>query len=156
MEIGENYEGCIVFYTWDEGTHGLIAHPTDAIFPHKKWEWGCYGVFISASGTSIGDGKLNTTLMYDNCGESSAAYYCSGLTTDGYTDWFLPSKDELEQLYLQNEIVGGFRNGNYYWSSSEDNENNAWLHYFTTDTVLDKQRSLGKNGSCYIRAIRQF
>ena len=66
------------------------------------------------------------------------------------------AKKELDNVDAKDKALLAQTPGVIVDNSSEDNENNAWLHYFTTDTVLDKQRSLGKNGSCYIRAIRQF
>ena len=70
-----------------------------------------------------------------------------------YGDWYLPSKYELNLLYLQKAIVGSFL-GNYYWSSSEYifNSNYAWSQSFTTGL----QYNVSKFESYDIRAVRAF
>jgi len=70
---------------------------------------------------------------------------------NGYSDWFLPSKDELNQLYLQKNVVGGFANDDYY-SSSEYNASAAWFQYFGTGY----QERDNKIDPDYVRAVRAF
>jgi len=73
-----------------------------------------------------------------------------------YTDWFLPSKDELDMMYQNLYLagVGGFTEGAdaYYWSSSEYNVVGAWDHNFSTNT----QGNGGKGSPYYVRACRKF
>ena len=76
---------------------------------------------------------------------------CNNKTTNGFDDWYLPSKDELNKLYLNKVNVGGFVNY-LYWSSSEINDGNAWLLYF----LNGGQYSNAKDGSVRVRAIRSF
>ena len=59
---------------------------------------------------------------YSACG-------CTVYKGSGYTDWFLPSKDELNEMYKQKNLIGGFADWEY-WSSSEYNLSNAWYQYF--------------------------
>ena len=47
--------------------------------------------------TSVINGPANSTTM--NNANHPAAQYCKGLTIGGYTDWYLPAKNELELLY---------------------------------------------------------
>jgi hypothetical protein len=69
-----------------------------------------------------------------------------------YDDWYLPSKDELNQLYLNRAAVGGFVAG-YYWSSSEFNVILAWIQDFRAGL----QSSGGKGStSYYVRPVRAF
>jgi hypothetical protein len=63
----------------------------------------------------------------------------------------LPSKDELNKLYLNQVAIGGFSPDNY-WSSSEVNLNNAWQQYFGDGTQSAQPKAQG----VYVRAIRSF
>jgi hypothetical protein len=80
-----------------------------------------------------------------------AARICGDLVLNGYSDWYLPAKDELNKLYLNKVAVGGFTS-NYYQSSSEGNDFSAWIQEFGTGT----QGMYGKNIGFYVRAIRTF
>ena len=76
---------------------------------------------------------------------------CRNYSYGGCTDWYLPSKNELNQLYLNRKIVGGFSTV-YYWSSSEIVANGAWYQYFYDgDQVNDV-----KNSTYYVRPVRAF
>jgi hypothetical protein len=91
--------------------------------------------------TMIGSGAANTTLMADAC-KTGAATSVREFDGGGMTDWFLPSKDELNELYEQRDTVGGFGIGNdgssfdAYWSSTQSDEGTtgfadvAWTQYF--------------------------
>jgi len=70
-------------------------------------------------------------------------------------NWRLPTKDELNLMFvlLHKNNIGGFIRDNSYWSSSEDNNNNAWLQGFR----YGFQYNIDKNiNSYHIRAIRAF
>ena len=82
---------------------------------------------------------------------NTAAKITDAYALNGYTDWFLPSKDELNLLYQQKTVVGGFAN-NSYWSSSQSHSNNAWYQYFFDGN----QYSYGKNSPLPVRAVRAF
>ena len=84
----------------------------------------------------------------------AAASLCRNYRGGGFTDWFLPSKDELNELYKNKAVVGGLATG-FYWSSSEDVGNNyagAWLQYFG----LGGQGGGNKLYPYYVRAVRAF
>jgi len=71
-----------------------------------------------------------------------------------YSDWFLPSKNELRQMYLNLHLfgVGGFVPNGQYWSSSEENQTRAWVQDFGTGS----EESLIKYSTEEIRACRVF
>ena len=156
LAIGDTHQGGIVFYL-DGNNGGLIAAPTD----QSVKTWGCYGTLISgADGTAIGTGAQNTIDIEAECTWSLiAADICVNLTLGGYSDWFLPSKDELNEMYLNigqgNALglgnIGGFAYTNY-WSSTEDDSGNAWKQVFSSGI----QYSFNKDFNYIVRAVRAF
>ena len=102
--------------------------------------------------TAIGTGFTNTKMMLGSCtygAANMAASYHGG----GKSDWFLPSKDELNQLYLLRTTVGDLLTYRY-WSSSESTLNDAWFEYMGAGT---QQGGSGKSISfTCARPIRAF
>lgn len=83
---------------------------------------------LDALGTSIGTGVSNTALI-SSMYVSGAVKMASEYSNNGFSDWFLPSKDELYEMYVNREYIEGFSSGGY-WSSSEFAVGFAWLHLF--------------------------
>jgi hypothetical protein len=175
-EIGDLVEGGMVFYIDETGEHGLVAALEDLPLGNNicmgEWgvpgglEWGCYEETVSgADGTAIGTGYQNTLdVLYEFCeAESwfggSAAMVSSGYESEGYTDWFLPSVDELQEMY--NTIgnggsegnIGGFdTDGTPYWSSTEYSNYKAWSVNFNNGSTADISKSY-LNRVRYVRAF---
>jgi len=155
--IGESYGGGIIFFVYDGGQHGLIAATADQ-GAGIRWYGGSY-TNTCARGDGIGAGLKNTAIIIANQGpvdgNTFAARFCNeylvtvGATT--YGDWYLPSKHELNLLYLQKNVVGGFA-VEYYWSSTETDNLNAWGQYFFGGIQFDYDKS----NSAYVRAVRAF
>ena len=154
--IGDTHQGGVVFYL-DGNGGGLIAAPSD----QSSATWGCYGTIISgADGTAIGTGNQNTIDIEADCTTAgTAADICANLTLGGYSDWFLPSKDELNKMYdnigpgdeLGLGNVGNFSD-NVYWSSTEYYYFDAWDQNF----IDGNQNDTNKNYTKYVRAVRAF
>lgn len=155
--VGENYGGGIVFYVYDNGQHGLIASTEDQS-ADVRWHGGSV-VITRAQANGINAGLKNTAIIIANQGsvdgEPFAATLCneysvvqSGVT---YGDWYLPSRHELELLFAQKAIVGGFFTENY-WCSTETNQFFAYQLHFNTGAVTPNQKSLLNR----VRAIRSF
>ena len=153
FHIGDNGPaGGKVFYVTDAtGLHGLEAAPVDQ---SSVAAWGCYGATIAgADGTAVGTGAANTADIVAGCAEANtAAKIADAYALNGYTDWYLPSKDELNLLYQQKTVVGGFATL-YYWSSSESNSILAWGQGFTNGTQGSYSKSYT---SLPVRAVRAF
>jgi hypothetical protein len=147
--IGQSYGGGIIFYIDITNQHGLIATSSDQ---STNAQWGCWGNFIGGTSTNIGTGQANTTAIINGCGaEDIAADICDDLVLNGYSDWYLPSKDELNQMYIQKNVIGG-NPYSTYWSSSEYSAFNAYVQDFSNGV----QGNSAKNNTLYVRAIRSF
>jgi len=103
--------------------------------------------------TDIGTGSANTTaIIAQSATAGRAATAARAYTGGGLNDWFLPSKDELNQLYTQKDVVGGFADVGY-WSSSQYNALSAWLQSFFVD---GGQADAAKVVSSRVRPVRAF
>jgi len=169
IRVGDFYGGGVVFYIFESGdtgyiageTHGLIAAVADQS-DGIQWYNGSY-VTTGATGTAIGTGADNTTTIISVQGATETSY-AAGLarayTGGGYTDWFLPSKDELNLMYLNRATINTTAVSNsgsdfsnwYYWSSTEFGTNHAWLQYFDNGN----QGGANKSYTNSVRAVRAF
>ncbi|MEQ1745971.1 MAG: DUF1566 domain-containing protein [Saprospiraceae bacterium] len=153
-QVGEEYAGGIIFYVDAKGQHGLVAALSDQ---STGAVWGCSGTPMThAFGTKRGCGEANTASIVDkdSCATAGiAAILCDELVLNGYSDWFLPSKDELDLMYdnLKAVSLGGFNNSSY-WSSSSVSGTNAWAQNFNGGA----QTSSTKTSSFRVRAVRRF
>jgi hypothetical protein len=166
--IGSAYDGGIISYLfqsgdsgWVEGeTHGLVAAAEDQSTV-IAWITGgsTQSTFNGGTSTLIATGQANTAAMMGQTGyEGGAAKVCYDYTNieDGtgvFSDWYLPSKDELNKMYinLKSENVGGFSDENY-WSSSEQITTTAFAQSFGSGI----QDSTTKSDNCRVRAVRTF
>ena len=156
LSIGNDYLGgkvAYIFTSADPGYvpgefHGLIAAASD----QGTAQWGCFYYFLNAVGTAIGTGNQNTINIIAGCSDSGiAAKLCGDLVLNGYSDWYLPSCDELNKLYLSRTVIGGFST-NYYWSSSEIDSHNALTQSFNNGNFFATSRGIWYS----VRAIRSF
>jgi hypothetical protein len=163
--IGQPFLGGILAYILqpnDPGydanvPHGLIAATSD----QGTAQWGCAGGTIAgADGLAIGTGNQNTIDIMSGCATANiAARKCGDLDLNGYTDWYLPSINELTKLYFNigqgapapNINVGAFAFA-AYWSSTESAYGNAWYFNFYDGDANPNY----KGATYYVRAVRAF
>jgi hypothetical protein len=151
VSLGDSYQGGIIFYLDGTGKHGLIAAPTDQSRNTPWWN----GSFLPTTATSTNDGASNTTKIMQAQGVVGdyAAKICRDFRGGGFSDWFLPSKDQLNTLYNQKNLVGGFAN-EIYWSSTEASVGEAWVQYFLNG--LQHLDNTSDGATVGTRAIRAF
>lgn len=158
LDVGMTYQGGIIAYLLQNGDagydpntpHGIIAAP----FDQGSAIWGCYGTaLVGADGINIGTGNQNTIDIMNGCTTVGiAARICGDLVMNGYSDWYLPSKDELNKLFINKNDIGNFSSDSY-WSSSEYNYVFVWSQNFTTGL---QDFGYNKNNAYHVRAVRSF
>ena len=155
--IGDFREGGIVIWVDDTGQHGLVCDLNDyaAI-------WGCNGTeIVGADSLTVGSGLQNTEDILATCQTAGiAARVANDLVAQEYSDWYLPSKEELKYIWLNSFIIsersialGGDGLDSYYWSSSEYDADHSWcwdLKFGADD------HSYSKETPARVRAIRTF
>jgi len=176
LEIGDSYGGGIVAYILQpnesigyikaDGTagtytysstvqHGLIAALEDESSTMAWIEGGSLQTTaLGGTGTELGDGAANTVKILDASATGGAGKVCADKVDGGYSDWYLPSKDELNKLYMLHSAgVGGFA-GADYWSSSEAGGSLAWMQKFSY--AINSQKYDSKPYALRVRAVRAF
>ena len=156
-EIGDEFQGGILFYINETGEHGLIS----AIEDIGDYPWGCYETNLNyADGQVIGSGLQNSLDIVLGCSDrpiaasEALAYEC-----EGYSDWYLPSKLELFEMYLTIGPQTNFSDismlsDTAYWSSTKANSTTAWFVYF--DINFGSSGSTSRINDYKVRPIRSF
>ena len=131
---------CAGMYIWDiqaEDSDGTTigAWSGYGTAPTTSTEW--VDTINSNNGTVIGTGTLKT---FTN--------------PSLYTDWFLPSKDELTAMYDNLKVAGygNFNTTQAYWTSSEFSTTDVWAILFSNRMIVN----VAKSGTYYARAARTF
>lgn len=124
-QIGENFSGGIVFVVTSDGQHGLIAETQD-------------------QGRALGDDVQNRVENPEYHSEEGKEF----------NDWYLPGKDELNLLYHQKDVVGGF-DGDYYWSSWKEGDTEAWVQRMDDGSGI-MVPTVGPYDNWFVRSIRAF
>ena len=153
--IGMAAEGGIVFYIDESGQHGLVAAMEDL----GPLEWGCYDLSIlGADEQSIGTGLQNSLEIGTQCTDTPiASSEALAYESEDYTDWYLPSYDELQEMYYtigQGSSIGNKGNfsNSWYWTSSQANTDIAWSFSFNNGTAFN----FYKSSAFMIRPVRTF
>jgi hypothetical protein len=157
--------GGIIFFAKGKYTDGwqyLEAAPPEtefrAVWAVKMEDNTVVPALLGTRG-GVGTGFGNTELCVKDASmfkieNGPAALACRKLDFGGYTDWFLPSKDELMFMYmnLASRGLGGFR-GEAYWSSTESSYDDAYFQSFREGRQFYNGY---KMMPLYVRAIRAF
>jgi hypothetical protein len=161
--IGEAFGGGVIFQLWKDEKgeeHGLVVATTD-LSANNTWS-NMSSVAVGNNAQSVWDGLTNSNAIVAQSGHlTSAAKLCIDWTAGGFSDWYLPSIQELTVLWNNYNVVARALNGisgakpmlsGYYWSSSEVESNIAWGYYFSAGGA-GTQLKPDKHA---VRAIRAF
>jgi hypothetical protein len=155
--VGQLALGGIIAYILQSGDtgydvnvqHGLVASVSNL----GGGLWGCEGTTLGGTSTALGTGAANTAVILSGCATRPiAASIVTAYNDGGYTDWYLPSYDELYKLWINRSVVGGFDGFSVYWTSSEGS-NIYGIVLLMPDGAL---AYTNKNTNRTIRAVRSF
>ena len=151
---GQHYGGGTISYVDSTGNHGQIVCDSD-LTTGIQWYNGTF-VSTGAVNGAFGAGVANNIAILATQGPGSyASSLCDTLTLNGYTDWFLPSYNELHNamsLYYVS-VFDSYTVSGKYWSSSEVNANNAQA--FEGGGTYGN-RTVTKDTLLKVRAVRKF
>ncbi len=164
--VGDTAQGGVVIYVDATGWHGLVAAQTDeTIGATVQMPWSLnynYNALnASADGLYAGYNNTNNIVFYNQQSGIYAAYYCYLKTTSGYTDWYLPSKFELNLIFENRDVIGGFAPDGHYWSSTSWPgwpESKSWAQFFYNYNDLGNGYQFDKDQTldARVRAVRAF
>jgi hypothetical protein len=155
--------GGLVFHIENGGRNGLEAATEDLKNGSDEFgvDWGCTSTEISgADGVLIERGATNTLDIVEQCTEADIASklaYDYVSDTD-YTDWFLPSKDELAAMVENSVFAASSGVDLFYWSSSETGAATVWCQNSNNGDQFENypKSPLLPQVKARVRAVRAF
>jgi len=152
VNIGDYYQGGYVFYIDPSRSWGLCAASSELA---TSYQWSSTNVNITTRGTAIGTGQANTDAIIATHGANCAAYNCKQYLGAGYTDWYLPARDELDSIYKVLVVKKGlpYGTGHQKWSSTQNvtDATTAWFHNWSTT-----HGTSGKDITLYVIPVRTW
>lgn len=155
-KIGQMHQGGIVFWLDGKGG-GLVVAPNgwSGTEDDPQARFGCSGIRIQGTTDGFGAGSTNTKRILEQCPdqEPTAAKLASDAVINGFDDWYLPSKQELQAIHekLHKGSVIKLRN-DFYWSSTQSSGLLAWSFSMAKGTAF----SYDKMDSDHVRPVRKF
>ena len=154
--IGQKYGGGIVFSLDGTGEHGLIAAPFD------QPNFTCWGKDGWTNANLMNEGESNTEKIVSIMKNKHflewqgvpAACMCDTLKLEGYDDWYLPSINELKDMFDRQKVIGNFVAGDYC-SSTEMDRSKCWnIHFGPNKKIIFKDQKIWVH--YFVRCIRKF
>ena len=174
-DVGDFYQGGVIYYIFNSQDNGYVSgeiHGLIAAVENQGSEitWSISddagnNVTTGATGMAIGTGSANTDaiIAVQGTASSHAAGLARAYAGGSYTDWFLPSKYELNKMYLNKATINSTATANGgsnfsddgYWSSTEHSYVYAWYYDFDWNVsgIARKETTYEANK---VRAVRAF
>jgi hypothetical protein len=161
--IGRFVEGG--YYIGDFAGYRIILAPLSSQSGILKWQ-----DFVNfTSATSVDNGLTNTNALLALAGTtyfSPAADYCGALTTNDYTDWFMPAKNQLNLMFTALPVLINIGEASissvYLWTSTQSTTQDAWIQFFRGPPYVapngqqsETKKDFGLGVTPKVRAIRQ-
>jgi hypothetical protein len=170
LSIGDYHQGGVIFYLSANGG-GLICDVSDVANSLNLVIWGCAGDSIGVQNSTIGTGFSNTMKIINECNDVGiAAEICYNLTKLGYSDWYLPSEEELIEIYLNRVIINAtsISNGGYALTMIDSDDGSEDTYWSSTEAPIPEEyavgvrfsdghsKGFGKSRNFNVRAVRAF
>ncbi len=149
--IGKSAEGGIIIHIDRSQNRGLSFYPKAVI---NNIPFGCKNNKVETS-RLIYNGVQNTNELLEECDSIAlAAFVCDTLNINGFSDWFLPSSDELEIIIavIKNDSLTIGDLNEKYWSSTTTTPSRAEFWSLTQNS----RGSQSKDSTASIIAVREF
>ncbi|MFK8037277.1 MAG: hypothetical protein AB8B74_03220 [Crocinitomicaceae bacterium] len=137
-----------------DGNGGGIEVAVNYVTPPA--EWGCAGTLIGGTSTAVGTGQANTTAIVNQCGPLTLAKLCADYQQNGFSDYYMPSIDELDSIFstVYNSIGNPYGwSGTMYYSSSEATAFGNEAFNFNTGAKSIEAKSTGDYSTIPIRSF---
>ena len=154
-ELYQHAQGGVIYYLDSSKKHGLVAATSD-IPNQQQWWVNNAGIYTGAILVELFQGFQNTTLIINSQGTNAPAASSCNNYSSPYSGWYLPSLQELNQMYFLMTEIGGFDTTAAYWSSSESTTqpSQAMVQVFAPGG--QNQFAADKTSSASVRCIRAF
>jgi hypothetical protein len=164
--IGDTYGGGIIAYILQLGDPGYsptVQHGLIVASSNQGGGGWCNcptsssAILTNVKGTALGTGLSNTNAIIAIQGANTdhAAGIARAYNGGGYNDWYLPSEDELQKLYLNKATFNMLNDG--FWSSTEASQSKARFKWFgAANQTNNVWENVNKDDGYSVRAIRSF